>query len=163
MLGSILSKLKSIPSIVIILGGFVLLIALFGSMNSLLDRLGFHTTESKLQKQLTDVNNQNYVLNSAVDTLQKTLDETKDFYESQTKVIKETHAEIENTHKQVSTIKENLNKTNSPVSNTAQTKKVKTTTTVTYPIEEINEMSRNNIRALHTAYSTLFKANQTGV
>lgn len=158
-----LLKFMKLPNVFLIIAIGIILVFILSNINSILDRFGLHSREAQIAQELAQTKLEANTLKDTNTQLQKSLDETKAYYEAQLAQIAKLQQESIETKKVTSTYQ-----TNVATKNIASINKVKETTkikdnVITMDKAELDSISANNISVINDAYNHFFNEKSQGV
>lgn len=149
-------KLFSTAGSFLLIFAIIISVFVFSNTNVILSKFGFETT-TNLKSELTQSQND---LKAAVlvnEDLNKTIETMKEVSKLNQEVLVEKFKETEEVKVKVEEIKKTRNEKVKPFVKVLDEKTVITKETVTFPVEEYNKVSMENIVAINKAYDLLME------
>lgn len=156
LLSFIKNKLFSSAGIFFLIFGLIIGTFLFFNSNVILSKFGFETTatlKSELTRSQADIEK----LKAINEDLNKKLEDMKYKYEEQIRSITTLQKEKAAIEKKVTKTVKAYKDAQAKLNKNVEAKSQETQTELTIPIDEINQLSFNNIGALNSSYSKLFE------
>lgn len=156
LLNFIKNKLFSTTGVFFLIFGVIISTFLFFNSNVILSKFGFETTTT-LKSEVTRLQSELKQLKSINDNLNKDIKNIEDMYKKQLESIVTLQEEKRTIEKKVKKIVKTYTDNNTKLNKDIELKVEKTTTELTIPIAEIDQLSFNNISALNNVHSELFE------
>lgn len=150
------NKLFSTTGIFLLIFAAIISIFLFSNSNVILSKFGFETTTT-LKSELTRTQDELRQLKSINDSLVNDIKAMELKYKKQLETINTLQKEKIAVEKKLTGITKTYNTTKNKLNKDVEIKVNETPTEITIPIQEINQLSSNNIDTLNQTYSQLFE------
>jgi FtsZ-binding cell division protein ZapB len=155
------SSLDYLGKIVVGILSILILYIVLSNVNSILDKLGLHSSTAKIAEELSTVKQENTALKTQNELLKQTLNNTTKDYEDQIKAITLYNSQVlEQKDKEKERIKSLLAKQNQQHAAIASTQ-TQTQTTTTVDTQKYDQLSAINIQAIDEAYDQDFSTPPT--
>lgn len=151
------SKLFSTSGVFLLIFAAIISIFIFFNSNIILSKFGFETTTT-LKSELTRTQSELEQLKSINNDLNNNIKLVEDRYKKQLLAITTLQEEKIAMENKVNTIVKTYTTTKNKLNKDIKVKVQESPTDITLPIEEINQLSVNNISAINTVYSELFES-----
>ena len=148
-------KVFSSTGILISIFAIIFSVFLFSNSDIILSKFGFETT-STLKSNLTKAQGDIDKLIKVNEDLSKAYDDLKKAHELKTKLLEEAQKEKLKVEIDTKKIEEKHAPIQKEIKKTIKEKVKKTSTEVTYPIEELNKLSKANVDEINETFQSLF-------
>lgn len=148
-------KVFSSTGILISIFAIIFSVFLFSNSDIILSKFGFETT-STLKANLVKAQSDIDKLIKVNDDLSRAYDEMKRTNELKTKLLEEANKEKLKVEIDTKKIEEKHSPIQKEIKKTIKEKVKKTSTEVTYPIEELNKLSKANVDEINETFQSLF-------
>lgn len=148
-------KVFSSTGILISIFAIIFSVFLFSNSDIILSKFGFETT-STLKANLVKAQSDIDKLIKVNEDLSRAYDEMKRTNELKTKLLEEANKEKFKVEVDTKKIEEKHSPIQKEIKKTIKEKVKKTSTEVTYPIEELNKLSKANVDEINETFQSLF-------